>query len=67
MPSGRPPLILRPVSLHTHIPEDLYLKLSMHLYSPAEKRVPKGAFQRFICDRIAEYFNREVKNDDSKS
>lgn len=57
-PMARPPLILRPVKLNTTIPEDLYAKLVMHLYSESEQRVPKGAFQKFICDRIIEYFNR---------
>lgn len=63
---SRQPDILRPVRLNTTIPEDLYAKLSMHLYSPAEGRVPKGSFQKFICERIIEYFNRETENADNK-
>jgi hypothetical protein len=55
---SRPPLILRPVKLNTSLPEDLYHKLAMHLYSQAEGKIPRGAFQKFICERIIEYFNR---------
>jgi hypothetical protein len=61
---GRPADILRPVPLHTSIPEDLHGKLSLYLYSPAEGRVPKGAYAKFIRDRIVEFFNsHEVSND----
>lgn len=58
---SRPPSILRPIRLNTTIPEDLYGKLVTHLYSPSEGRVPSGAFQKFICERIVEFFNREHK------
>jgi hypothetical protein len=51
------------VSLHLTLPEDLYGKLAVHLYSAAEGKVPKGAFQRFFCDRIVEYFNRSESHD----
>lgn len=58
---SRPPSILRPVRLHTTIPEDLHGKLTLYLFSPAEGRVPKGAYQKFLCDRIIEFFaNRET-------
>lgn len=51
--------VLRPIKLHTSLPEDLWTKLTLHLYSEVEGRVPHGAYQRFICDRIREYFNEE--------
>jgi hypothetical protein len=54
---SRPPNILRSVSLHTMLPEDLYAKLTVHLYSESEQRVPKGSYQRFICERITEFFH----------
>ena len=56
----RKPNIQRPVSLHTTLPEDLWTRLTLHLYSEVEGKVPKGAYQSFIIDRIREYF-REVK------
>ena len=59
---SRPPDILRPVRLHTTLPEDLHAKLTLYLFSESEQRVPKGAYQRFICERIVEFFNnRETK------
>jgi hypothetical protein len=63
---ARPPAVLRPVSLHTGLPEDLHAKLTLYLYSESEKRVPRGAYQKFIIDRIVEFFNRlEHSNDDT--
>lgn len=57
---SRPPSILRPVRLHTTIPEDLHAKLTLYLFSESAQRVPKGAYQKFLCDRIVEFFsNRE--------
>jgi len=59
---ARPPLILRPVKLTTHLPEDIRAKLDLYLYSPSEGRVPKGAYQKFITERILEFFaNRVIK------
>lgn len=64
---SRPPLILRPVRLHTTIPEDLMGKLTLYLYSKAEGRVPKGAYQKFLCDRITEFFSNRESHHASKS
>lgn len=54
----RAPNINRPISLHTTIPEDLWTKLTLYLYSEVEGRVPKGAYQSFITERIREFFNQ---------
>ena len=67
MARGRRPSVLRSIDLHTMIPEDLYAKLSVYLYSAAEGRVPKGAYQKFICDRIIEFFNRGSSNESTES
>jgi hypothetical protein len=56
MPSK--PLIMRPIKLTTTIPEDVYGRMALHLYSEIEGRIPKGAIQRFLVDRINEFFNR---------
>lgn len=53
--AGRPSLI-RTVDLHVCLPEDIYARLVIHLYSSAEGRVPRGAFQRFFNERITEFF-----------
>ena len=53
----KPPNLQRPVKLNTTLPEDVRAKLDLHLWSDLEKRVPHGAYQRFILARIAEYFD----------
>jgi hypothetical protein len=52
----RKPNILRPVHLHTTLPEDVWTQLTLYLYSEVEGKVPKGAYQKFILDRIREFF-----------
>ena len=52
----RKPAVIRPVLLHTTIPEDIRAKLDLFLWSDVEGRVPKGAYQRFIVERIQEFF-----------
>lgn len=55
--SLRHPNIIRPIKLTTTIPEDLRLKLDLYLFSDVEGRIPKGAYQDFICARIREFFS----------
>jgi hypothetical protein len=55
--TGRP-LIIRPTRLETSIPEDLRAKLDLHLMSPLEGRVPKGAYQAFILELMRDFFAR---------
>lgn len=55
---ARRPNIVRSVSIHTFISEDLRAKLDLHLYSPLEGRVPNGAYRRFMEERIREFFER---------
>lgn len=55
---ARNPDIIRPVSLHTSIPEDLWTKMTLHLFSEVEGRVPKSAYREFISSLIREYFNK---------
>ena len=52
----RQPNVIRPIKLTTTLPEDVRAKLDLHLYSEAEGRVPKGAIQAFLIERIREYF-----------
>lgn len=54
----RNPDIVRPVRLHTTLPEDLRAKLDLYLFSNVEGRVPNGAYRRFIEERIVEFFSR---------
>ena len=51
----RQPDIIRPIKLTTTLPEDVRARLDIHLYSPLEERIPKGAYQQFFIERIREY------------
>jgi hypothetical protein len=51
------PDIIRPVSLHTTIPEDVWIKMTLYLYSDIEGRVPKGAYREFLTGLIREFFD----------
>lgn len=52
----RRPDVIRPIKLTTTLPEDIRVQLDLHLYSELEDRVPKGAYQRFLIERIQEFF-----------
>ena len=54
----RRPNIRRPVPLNTCIPEDLRGRIDLYLYSPLEQRVPVGAYQKFICSLIEDFFTK---------
>lgn len=41
------------------LPGDVWPRLDLHLFSPAEQRVPFAAYQRFLVDRIREFFGRD--------
>lgn len=65
--AGRPSLI-RNVQLELKLPEDLYAKLVLELFSPSQGRVPKGMFSRFFTERLLEYYaSKEPSNDDSRT
>jgi len=53
---ARQPNIQRPIKLTTTLPEDIRGKLDLHLFSDAEGRVPKGAYQGFLIERIKDFF-----------
>lgn len=44
--------------IHTTIPADLATRLELHLWSPSEGRVPQGALQNFLIERINEWFSQ---------
>ena len=56
---SRRPNVIRPVKLTLHLPEDIYVKVATHLYSPSAQRIPDGAWQRFFIARINEFFAKE--------
>lgn len=53
---ARPSNILESKDLHVMIPEDIYARMKLHLWSDVQSRVPLGAYQRFIVERIREFF-----------
>ena len=55
----RRPNLIRPVKLTTTFSEDVRARLDIYLYSDMEKRVPHGAYSRFLIDRVNEFFNRK--------
>lgn len=42
------------------LPGDLGAKLDLSLYSEAEQRIPFASHQRFLVERIREYFDRDA-------
>lgn len=53
--------VLRPIKLTTTLPENVWTKLNLHLYSQVEGRVPQGAIQSFLVSRINEFFDEKQK------
>ena len=53
----RRPHIDTSTALLVRIPESVYTKLSLHLFSPLEGRVPYGKYREFIIERVNEYFD----------
>jgi hypothetical protein len=51
--------IIRPVKLTTTFPEDIRVRLDLHLFSEIEQRVPKGAYQAFLVERIRKFFSNK--------
>lgn len=45
-------------NIHVALPGDIWPRLELHLYSEAERRVPFAAYQRFLVERIREFFGR---------
>ena len=56
---GRRPHVIPSTQLNLAVPEDLFAKLTLHLYSELEGRVPHGSYSRFLCERIREYFTHQ--------
>ena len=51
------PNIIPSQQLNVALPLPLYSKLSAHLYSELEGRVPHGAYSRFLIDQLQAYFS----------
>jgi len=51
--------VIRPVSIHLKLPEDLVARIELELFSEVEGRVPQGAKQAFFEGMAREYFQRK--------
>lgn len=59
---GKPPNTIRPTRLEVYIPEDLRARLDLHLYSTLEGRVPHGAYKKFLCELMREFFSKQDRS-----
>jgi len=57
MTRGRKPNVEPSVATNLHLPESVRVRLDLLLFSEVEGRVPKGAYQRFFSERLAEFFS----------
>ena len=51
--------IIPSVKLTLMLPSDVMLKMNLHLYSPVLARIPKGSYQKFLCELINEFFDKQ--------
>ena len=56
MKMARRPNPIPSLQLNVALPLDVHTQLTAHLYSDLEGRVPLGAYQRFLVERIREFF-----------
>ena len=56
---GRPPLTRPSRPLKVHLDEELAARMDLELVAPLEGKVPWGAYQRFLNERLREYFLTE--------
>lgn len=59
MARGRKPLVNPTRSLHTHIDAALAKAIDQRLWSEAEQRVPKGAYQEFITEAVVRMMRQQ--------
>lgn len=54
---SRRPNPIPSIQLNVALPIDVHTRLSAHLYSELEQRVPHGAYQKFLVELIRERFD----------
>ncbi len=55
---SRRPNLVPSMMLNLALPQPVYSRLVLHLFSDLEGRVPLGAYQRFFSERIQEFFSQ---------
>ena len=56
---SRRPNLVPSQQLNLALPIDVHSKLSLHLYSGLEQRVPHGAYSRFLVEQVRQFFSDE--------
>lgn len=56
----RPKKIIPPIKVGITLPEDVYARLRLYLFSEVEGRVPQGDYQAFFIARINEFFSQRT-------
>lgn len=56
----KPKNLIPSSTLNVALPQPLYLKLSAHLFSELEQRVPHGAYSRFLTNLLQAHFAHRV-------
>jgi len=56
MTRGRRPNPIPSVASLLTLPEDVQARVTMHLFSKLEGRVPQGAYQRFYVELLTAFF-----------
>lgn len=54
---SRRPNVVPSQLLNLSIPLDVHSKMTIHLYSDLEQRVPYGAYAAFLSERVREFFS----------
>lgn len=59
---GKPPNTIPPTRLEVYIPSDIRARMDIHLYSSLEGRIPHGAYKKFLCELIRDFFEKLDSN-----
>ena len=52
----KPPNVVPTRAINVHLPADVAMQLTLHLFSELDGRVPQGAYARFLTPLIRGYF-----------
>lgn len=62
---GRPAKTLKGIQTNVSLPEDLALRVKLHLFSEVEGKIPHGRQQEFFSKLVRHFF--EVMNGDENA
>jgi hypothetical protein len=54
---GRPRKIIPSHSICLWLPEDIYMRLKLHLFRESDRCIPRGAIQAFFVERLQDFFS----------